>query len=99
MESITPKLIGVQIRALLLSLRDPNHKGGTGWQSYATDDLRREALDYAGICWLAPGEMAPGCCCDWSLEKPEGPRLRLLERLEEANFMDVETACLDTTDQ
>lgn len=77
----TPQSVGAQIRALLLSLKDPNQKAG--WGSYATDDLRREALDYAGICWLAPGEMAPGCCCDWSVEKPQGPRERLVFRLEE----------------
>lgn len=71
---------GREIRRLLLSLRAPEHSPDSEYAcSYATDELRRRALEVAGICWLAPGEMAPTCCCDWSPERPEGPRLRLEE--------------------
>lgn len=80
------KEVGAQIRALLLSLRDPNHPKG---ESYATDELRREALDYAGFCWLAPGEMAPGCCCDWDLDHPDGPRKRMQERIRMIDTLDA----------
>src|ERR1700674_2892280 len=52
------RAVGQQIRELLLALRHPN--GG-----YSTDQLRAEALQYAGFCWLAPGELAPECACDW----------------------------------
>lgn len=81
---VTPETVGAEIRRLLLSLRVAEHpveREQDGWNNYGTDDLRRRALDLAGICWLAPGEMAPQCCCDWSPQDPEGPRLRMQERL------------------
>lgn len=83
---MTPDEVGAEIRRLLMSLHAPGHTlddERAGHLNYATDELRMQALDRAGICWLAPGEMAPACCCDWSPEKPEGPRLRLEERMEE----------------
>jgi hypothetical protein len=83
---MTPDEVGQQIRRLLMSLHTPGHSlddERAGHLNYATDELRRQALDRAGICWLTPGEMAPACACDWSPEQPHGPRLRLAERLEE----------------
>jgi hypothetical protein len=80
-----PKAVGAEIRRLLLSLRSPDHAPESGWQSYSTDALRREALDHAGFCWLAPGEMAPGCCCPWSVDEPQGPRVVLERRLAAAD--------------
>src|SRR5574342_388270 len=79
---MTPDEIGKEIRRLLMSLHAPGHTlddESVGILNYSTDELRRQALDRAGICWLVPGEMAPSCCCSWSPEKPEGPRLRLEE--------------------
>lgn len=67
-----PKQIGAQIRELLFSLRAEGSS-----DQLSTDELRRMALDYAGICWLTPGEMAPQCCCDWDLEHPAGPRKQM----------------------
>ena len=84
-----PKEVGAQIRALLLSLRAPDHPKGSAYESYATDELRREALDYAGFCWLVPGEIAPGCCCDWDLEHPDVPRKRLQERIRTIDTLDA----------
>jgi hypothetical protein len=83
---MTPDEVGQEIRRLLMSLHAPGHTiedERAGHLNYATDELRRQALDRAGICWLTPGEMAPACCCEWSPEKTEGPRLRLEERFEE----------------
>ena len=57
---------GDEIRRILLSLHAPGHTKADehiGWNSYSTDDLRKKALDAAGICWKAPGEMAPACGC------------------------------------
>jgi hypothetical protein len=76
-----PKSVGRQIRTLLLSLKAATDPGVSPWQSHSTDALRRAALDYAGICWLAPGEMAPACCCAWSDDAPDGPRRELEARL------------------
>ncbi len=78
----TPVEGGKEIRRLLMALHASGHTLDdecAGVLNYSTDELRRQALDRAGICRLAPGEMAPACCCPWSLEKPEGPRLRLEE--------------------
>lgn len=80
-----PKFVGAQIRALLLSLSAPDHteeEEAHGISNHSTDELRREALDHAGICWLAPGEMAPSCACEWSPERPGGPREALRLRLK-----------------
>lgn len=82
----TPDEVGREIRRLLTLLHAPGHTledEFAGRMNYDTDELRRQALDRAGICWLAPGEMAPGCACPWSPEAPEGPRLALEERMEE----------------
>lgn len=79
------KQIGAQIRALLFSLYAPGHSAEiekTGRHSYATDELRRSALDHAGICWFSPGEMAPGCCCDWDIDNPSQPREKYINRLQ-----------------
>lgn len=81
-----PNEVGTEIRRLLMSLHAPGHTlddERAGHMSYSTDELRRQALDRAGICWLAPGEMAPGCCCPWTPEETTGPRLRLEEDREE----------------
>lgn len=86
---VDPKQVGAEIRALLLSLHAPDHPKGSAWQSHATDELRRQALDYAGFCWLAPGEMAPECFCDWDLEHPEGPRKRMQERIRTIETLDA----------
>lgn len=75
--SADPKEVGAQIRALLFSL-GPVY---VDCSSYSADEARRKALEYAGICWLAPGEMAPQCCCEWSIESPEVPRKELQRRI------------------
>jgi len=65
-EHPTPEAVGAEIRRLLLSLRHPEHIGmREGWNHHGTDELRKLALDYAGVCWKAPGELAPGCSCSW----------------------------------
>lgn len=87
----TPAGVGARIREMLFSLREPSHTEHSedeGWNSYGTDALRREALDRAGFCWLAPGEMAPQCACKWSLEHPSGPR----ETLAANRLSDCKTA-------
>jgi hypothetical protein len=69
-----------------MSLHVPGHTIDdelAGLLNYGTDDLRQQALDRAGICWLKPGEMAPACGCPWTPEKPEGPRLQLEDHFEE----------------
>jgi hypothetical protein len=69
---MTPAQVGAEIRKLLFELRTPGHtedQEQAGIFSYATDTLRREALNAAGICWKTPGEMAPGCGCPWALPK------------------------------
>ena len=72
----TARDVGAQIRELLLSLKD------TGASGYALDQLRAEALQHAGFCWIAPGEMAPQCCCEWDPEtNPSGPMLRAMLRM------------------
>lgn len=63
----TPAEIGAQIRELLLTLHAD--RGG-----YDTAEQRRDALDHAGFCWCAPGEMAPGCGCAWSPKNAGEPR-------------------------
>lgn len=76
-ETATPDETGREIRRLLLALRAPEH--GPDSSNYVTDDLRRRALEVAGICWLAPGEMAPMCCCEWSPDDPTGAAKRVDE--------------------
>lgn len=86
MPPLSPDETGREIRRLLMSLHAPGHTlddERRGSLNYATDELRQQALDRAGICWLTPGEMAPACCCEWSPDKPEGPRLRMQENVEE----------------
>ena len=59
---------GEQIRKILQSLRAEGHslqQEVWGLHNHGTDALRKLALDVAGICWKAPGEMAPGCGCPW----------------------------------
>jgi len=83
---LTPSEAGQEIRRLLMSLHAPGHTlddERAGRLNYATDELRQQALDRAGICWPAPGEMAPACCCPWSPEKPDGPRVRMEEDKDE----------------
>jgi hypothetical protein len=78
------KAIGLKIREMLFSLYASNHseeQEKRGVHSYATDELRGIALAYAGFCRLAPGEMAPGCGCDWSEEQPGGPQEKLWDRM------------------
>jgi hypothetical protein len=70
----TPAQVGAEIRKLLFELYAPGHTADqerAGAFNYDTDTLRREALDAAGICWKAPGEMAPGCGCPWVPRDPE----------------------------
>jgi hypothetical protein len=67
--------VGAQIRALLMSLTAP--EGG-----HSTETLRKIALQHAGFCWLAPGEMAPACCCPWSEVAPEGPMTLAQTRMQ-----------------
>lgn len=60
------KVIGLQIRKLLMSIRAPHHSAEAeraGRCYYETNDLRREALEYAGVCFVAPGELTPACSC------------------------------------
>lgn len=85
-----PKVVGAEIRKLLLGLRDPAHPVDDGpWQHHGTDRLRREALEYAGICWLAPGEMAPACACPWDDgHGANEPRIRM----EDMRRRDLELA-------
>lgn len=68
---MTPDAAGLEIRRLLLALRAPEH-GSEGDLHHGTDSLRRRALEVAGICWRAPGEMAPKCGCAWSFDDPAG---------------------------
>lgn len=67
---LSPEETGQEIRRLLFELRASDH--GHDSSNYETDALRRRALEIAGICWLGPGEMAPMCGCEWSLEDPTG---------------------------
>jgi hypothetical protein len=67
---------GREIRRMLRALKHPKHDVNSPYQHYGTDKLRQTALDHAGFCWSGRGEMAPDCCCEWSDEHPEGPRLR-----------------------
>lgn len=99
MQPLTPDEVGREIRRLLMSLHAPGHTledERAGHMNYGTDDLRRQALDHAGICWLAPGEMAPGCACEWSPEQPEGPRLQLEERFAENKALWADECILRT---
>lgn len=80
----TPAQVGAEIRRLLFSLRHPDDDGVGPWQHYGTETLRAEALDYAGICFLSPGEMAPECTCEWGPDNLNGPRRALVERLDTA---------------
>jgi hypothetical protein len=69
---MTPAQVGAEIRKLLYELHAPGHTDDqerAGVFSYATDALRREALEAAGFCWKTPGEMAPECGCPWSPPK------------------------------
>lgn len=62
----TPEAVGAEIRRLLLALRATGHTGEeerVGHLHHGTDAMRAEALDRAGICWKAPGELAPACTC------------------------------------
>lgn len=71
--ALTPEEIGRSIRKHLLSLRAPEHSSedeDAGIMSYATDALRRKSLDTAGVCWKAPGEMAPACGCEPAASHP-----------------------------
>ncbi len=78
----TAREVGRQIRDLLLSLRAHGHEPGGIWQNYSTDQLRAEALQHAGFCWLTPGEMAPECVCDWHPDtNPAGPMLQAMVRM------------------
>ncbi len=64
---------GDQIRSLLLALRAPGHSESeerAGTCSYATNDLRGAALERAGICFKAPGEMRPQCGCEPAKDNP-----------------------------
>lgn len=79
---VTAEAIGTRIRDMLFSLVSDGHSREEdlrGVHSHATDELRRTALDHAGFCWVAPGEMAPSCGCSWTHDQPQGPRVRLAE--------------------
>lgn len=93
---MTPDEVGQEIRRLLLSLRSPEHGPGPYVQNYATDELRRRALEVAGICWLAPGEMVPGCCCEWSPEDPTGAAKRVEENRQ--RYLQMTLALTDIRD-
>jgi hypothetical protein len=77
---VTAEAVGARIRDMLFSLVSDGHSREEdlrGVHSHATDELRRTALDHAGFCWVAPGEMAPSCGCSWTHDQPQGPRVRL----------------------
>lgn len=78
----TAQGVGARIRSMLESLVAAGHtveEDRRGYHHHGSDALRRSALDHAGFCWLAPGELAPSCGCAWAHDRPEGPRHRLAE--------------------
>lgn len=60
-------------------------------RGYDLDNIRKDALDTAGICWKAPGEMTPWCGCD---SGGSGAAHREVNR---TSFQPAETAGADSS--
>jgi hypothetical protein len=59
-----PKDVGARIREMLLALRKQAGEEPGPWISHAADEACRIALEGAGFCWRARGEMRPWCGCE-----------------------------------
>lgn len=59
-----PISVGHKIRELLLGLGETMYDKYS--HSYSNNELRAQALEAAGFCWKAKGELRPGCCCEWT---------------------------------